>query len=124
MYSRHVYASQLNLNYSGVVDDQMMVLVEILHENKAVSHCDLLSDVREVIGYFVVLCFFLPARDDDQGCRNSPCLSLNLVYLNMSHENQLVSMIYVGKPFSSDEVYMSEAVVVFLMGSTIVPDGQ
>ena len=26
-------------------------------------------------------------------------------------------MIYVGKPFSSDEVYMSEAVVVFLMGS-------
>ena len=33
-------------------------------------------------------------------------------------------MIYVGKPFSFDEVYMSEAVVVFLMGSSIVPDGQ
>ena len=48
MYSLHVYASQLNLNYSGVVDDQMMVLVEILQESKAVSHCDLLSDVREV----------------------------------------------------------------------------
>ena len=49
MYILHVYASQLNLNYSGVVDDQMMVLVVILQESKVVSHCDLLSDVREVI---------------------------------------------------------------------------
>ena len=76
-------------------------------------------------GYWTFCCglFFLPAWDDDQGCRNRPSLLLNLVYLNMSQENYLVSMIYVGKPFSSDEVYMSEAVVVFLMGSSIVPDG-
>ena len=60
---------------------------------------------------------FISEGDDDQGCRKRPSLSLHLVYLHMSQENYSVSMIYVDKPFSSDDVYMSDAVVVFLMGS-------
>ena len=95
MYSLHVYASQLNLNYSGVVDDSMMVLVEIPQESKAVSHCEEIIIVKwcgsrlhlwgllDILLWFV----FLPAWDDDQGCRNRPSLSLNLVYLHMSQEN-------------------------------------
>ena len=65
LYSLHVYASQLNLNYSRVADEEMMVLVEIVQESKAVSHCDLLSDVALCFiceGYWTFCCalFFCP----------------------------------------------------------------